>query len=115
MMEYFNAAFPILQGKTEQALKLAADLTGTRRADYEAGLKRAGMIRETWSLQRTPIGDFMLIWFEAENVERVFEILAVSTEPIDVWLREQVLEVNGIDLSGPIEGPPPEFVGEWRV
>lgn len=114
-MQLFNVAFPILPGKTEQARKNAAELTGGRRADYEAGLRRTGISRETWSLQVTPMGDFMLVWFEADDVEHVFKTLAASTDPFDVWFREQVLDVNGVDLSAPIEGPPPEIVGEWRA
>jgi hypothetical protein len=113
-MQVFNAAFPILPGKTEEARKLASELSAGRRAEYEVGLKRTGISRETWSLQVTPVGDFMLVWFEADDVEQVFTTLAVSTEPIDVWFRAQVLAVNGIDLGMPFETAPPEVVGEWR-
>jgi hypothetical protein len=115
VMQTFNAAFPILPGKTEQARKNAAELMGDKRADYEDGLKRTGIGRETWTLQSTPMGDFMLVWFEAEDIEEVFTILATSTEPFDVWFREQVLDTNGIDLSAPMEGPPPEPMGDWRA
>jgi len=51
----------------------------------------------------------------AEDVEFVFSLLATSTEPLDVWFREIVFDTNGIDMSKPLEGPPPEFVGEWRA
>lgn len=61
------------------------------------------------------MGDFMLIWFETDDVEKVFTILATSTEPFDKWFREICLDTNGIDLAVPLEGPPPEFVGDWRA
>lgn len=32
-MQVFNAAFPILPGKTDQALESAAELTGEKRPD----------------------------------------------------------------------------------
>ena len=41
--------------------------------------------------------------------------LATSTEPFDKWFREICLDTNGIDLAAPLEGPPPEFVGDWQA
>jgi hypothetical protein len=112
-MAVFNAAFPVLPGKTEQARKFAGDVAGARRKEFDESQARFGATRETWALQSTPGGDFMLVWFEAPDIEKGFVMLAESTEPFDVWFRGQVLETTGFDLSAPSEDPPPEVLLDW--
>ena len=65
-MAVFNGVFPIQAGKEEDARAFAAETFGSRRPDFEAHLARAGVTRETWSLQATPMGTLMLVWFEGE-------------------------------------------------
>ena len=74
-----------------------------------------GTTRETWSLQSTPSGDLVLVWFEAPDIEKAFGSLAESTEPFDVWLRAQVQEINGVDLAAPPEEAPPEVLLDWTA
>jgi hypothetical protein len=61
----FNGMFPVLAGKEEDARAFAAEATGARLAGFEAHHARAGTTRETWALQETPMGNFILVWFEA--------------------------------------------------
>jgi hypothetical protein len=112
-MAVFNAAFPILPGKTEQARRFAEEVMGSRRADFDKSQARFGATKETWALQSTPDGDFMLVWFEAADVEKGFATLAESTEAFDVWFRGQVQETTGFDLGAPPEDPPPEVLVDW--
>ena len=74
---------------------------------------RHGLTRETWSLQTTPQGSFMLVWFEAPDVEAPFVQLATDGDDFTVWFRQQVADVTGVDLSAPPEDPLPEIVVEW--
>ncbi len=114
-MEVFNAAFPVLPGKSDQARALADELNGDRRREFEELHGRFGTTRETWALQSTPDGDFMLVWFDAADVEKGFSMLAQSTDPFDVWFRDQVQDVTGFDLAAPPEGPPPEVLVDWTA
>jgi len=112
-MAVFNAAFPILPGKTDQARAFANEVVGARRREFEESQARFGATRETWALQATPDGDFMLVWFEAPDIEKGFATLGESMEPFDVWFREQVKEINGIDLAEPPADAPPEVLVDW--
>ena len=111
-MGVFNGMFPIQAGKEEDARAFAAETVGARRAEYEAQLARGGITRETWALQETPMGSFMIVWFEGD-VEKVFADLATDDSEFTTWFRARVLDVTGVDLAAPPEGPPPAVLVDW--
>ena len=113
-MGVFNGVFPIQAGKEAAARAFAAETYGARRSDFEAQLARGEITRETWALQETPMGSFMLVWFEGD-VEKVFTDLAVDDSEFTTWFRAQVLDVTGVDLATPPEGPPPEVLIDSRA
>jgi hypothetical protein len=112
-MAVFNGAFPILPGKTDAARSFASDVAGSRAAEFKDMHKRGGTTRETWSLQETPAGAFMLVWFEGDP-EKAFGDLATATDSFTVWFRGQVKHVTGVDLSEPAEGGP-ELLLQWSA
>ena len=105
-MGVFNGMFPIQAGKEEDARAFAAETFGARRADFEAQLARVDITRETWAVQETPMGSLMLVWFEGD-VEKAFTDLATDDTEFMTWFRAQVLDVTGVDLAAPPDGPPP--------
>lgn len=96
--------FPVLPGQSQALVAFAEKLMGERRAEYEKS--QVSIIRESWFLQPTPVGDMCIVHFKAEDPLAVFAGLAESREPFDVWFREQVLETTGIDLTSPPPGLP---------
>lgn len=113
-MSVFSGMFPILPGKEGAARAWASEAAGPRKDGFDALQRRAEIARETWTLQTTPGGSFMLVWFEG-NVEKAFEDVATGQDEFTVWHRARLLEVTGIDLSLPEEGPPPETLLDWRA
>jgi len=109
-MKSFGAAFPVLPGKTEAGKEFAKTCMGPRRAEFADALKRGGIAKESWFLQKTPQGDMVIVYFEAENLEKSFEVLAKSKAPFDVWFKQQVKSVTGVDLEQPSDEPPPEEI-----
>jgi len=112
-MAVFNAAFPVLPGKEDQARAFAAEIGGARRAEFGDAQASIGITRETWTLQETPEGWLVLIWIEAADVEKAFEGFATATDDVSVWQRAQILEVSGMDMSEPDDDPPPEVILDW--
>jgi len=106
--------FPILPGKEDAARAWAKEVAGPRKDGFDALQRRGDITRETWTLQTTPAGSFMLVWFEG-NVEKAFEDVATGQDEFTVWHRAQLKDVTGIDLSKPEEGPPPEMMLDWRA
>src|SRR4051812_7584342 len=98
-MGVFNGVFPIKAGSEDDARAFAAETFGARRQDFEAHMVRGGVTRETWTLQETPMGSLMLVWFEGD-VEKAFADLATDEE-FAKWFRASVLEFTGVDLGAP--------------
>ena len=112
-MAVFNGAFPILPGKEQGGRDFAAACMGERRKGFAAQAARSGLTRETWALQETPMGSFMLVWFEAPDIEKAFTDLATSGDEFSTWFRGQVKDVTGVDLGAPPESPPPDVLVDW--
>ena len=45
---------------------------GPRRAEFAEALKRQGVTKESWFLQKTPQGDMVIVHFEADDVEKAY-------------------------------------------
>jgi hypothetical protein len=110
----FNGMFPIQAGKEEDARAFAAETMGARRAGFDAHHSRAGNTRETWALQETPMGSFLLVWFEGD-LEKAFADHATNDSEFETWFRGRVLDVTGVDLGVPPDGPPPEVLVDWHA
>jgi hypothetical protein len=113
-MGVFNGVFPIQAGKDQEARAFAAETFGARRPGYEAHLARAGITRETWAVQETPMGSLMLVWFEGD-VEKAFADLATDDSEYMTWFRARVLGVTGVDLAAPPDGPPPAVLIDYQA
>ena len=113
-MATFIGAFPVLPGKDDDVRKFAQEVMG-RSEEFAASQKRSGSTKEEWALQQSPMGSLVLVHFETDDVEKAFAALAQSTEKFDVWFRDQVKELSGVDLAAEPEGPPPEIILDWRA
>lgn len=111
-MAVFNGMFPVLPGKEDAFRAFAKETAGPRRGDFSQQQARASITRETWSLQVTPMGSFILVWFEGD-VEGAFSDLASDQGEFATWFRGQVLEISGVDLAAPPEDPLPEVAFDW--
>ncbi|MCC6403879.1 MAG: hypothetical protein IT207_07700 [Fimbriimonadaceae bacterium] len=107
-----NAFFvPLLPGKTDAAYEFCAQLTGPRKAELDAA--QTTVVKESWFLQQTPQGDFLIVYYVSPDPRRVHDALAVSEEPFDVWFRSQILDLTGIDISTPLPGLPEQILA-WN-
>ena len=113
-MAVFNGMFPIQSGKEEDARAFAAETIGERLDGFAAHHQRGGTVRETWSLQETPMESFMLVWFEGDP-EKVFGDLVTDDSEYTQWFRGRVLDLTGVDLGVPPEGPPPAVLVDWHA
>src|SRR3954452_14689548 len=114
-MAVFNGAFPIMQGKEDAGRAFAAATIGEQLKGFEALQAGSGGTRETWARQETPMGSFMLVWFEAPDIEKAFMDLAADEGEFAVWFRGQVLDLTGVDMAAEPEGPPPDVLVDWTA
>lgn len=109
-----NAFFvPLLPGKKDAAIAFANTMMTERLDEYNNA--QVTVTKESWFLQETPMGDFLIIYYHSPDPEKVHAALAVSEEPFDVWFREQVLDITGIDISTPLPGLPTQILAWTRA
>lgn len=106
-----NAFFvPLLPDKKEAAIAFANTMMNERRGEFDNA--QTTVTKESWFLQETPHGDFLIIYYHSPDPDKVHAALAVSEEPFDIWFRSQVLDITGIDIPTPL-GNLPKQVLAW--
>ena len=107
-------AAPLLPSTTsldrEEMLSCA---NGERRAEHTASRRRHGITREAVWIQPTPGGDVAVVLIEAADLSSALLGIATSQEPFDVWFREHLHAVHGMDLSQGMTLP--ETVLDYRA
>jgi hypothetical protein len=114
--------FPILNGKVEAWRRFCQELYGFRRKPYEASRQRLGITHERLALVETSFGSTAVTTLEASDVAQALGQIIASILPFDVWYREKLLELHGVNLAGyeqfaqPTPLPPnQELLFEWTV
>lgn len=105
-------AMPVQPGKADQLRGVRDELTGARRDEFEQSEGRFGIALEGWYLQPSPMGDLFLLWAEADDPMAAFTAFIQSRDPFDVWSKEQMLDITGIDFDEP-PGGVPEVLMDW--
>ena len=95
-------AVPILPGKLDAWKEFHEQLDGLHRWDFEDQQRRLGLQRHRVWLQETGGAHLALVVQEGEDPERARAILTSSTHPFDVWFKEKILELHGVDISEPV-------------
>ena len=88
--------------------KLVKMMSGPKRKEYESSAKRHGVHKETWFLQSTPVGDILLMYSEVDDAKKALSAYATDPDPFNIWVRQQMKDLTGIDFSQPPKGPPAE-------
>jgi hypothetical protein len=114
--------FPILSGKVEAWRRFCQELSGSRRQPYEASRQRMGITRERLALVETAFGSMAVTTLEAPDVDRALGQIIASDLTFDVWYRERLQKLHGINLAGyeKYAQPTPlpdnqELLFEWKL
>jgi hypothetical protein len=102
-------AFPIVPGKTAEWKAFIAELNGPRCEDFADSRRRAGVHERTF-LQKTPMGDLVLVTLEGEDPARSFGQMVSAKDAFTTWFLERVMAIHGVDLTAPMTGAPSEMV-----
>ena len=92
--------FPILDGKVEAWRRFCQELCGFRQKLYEASRQRLGITRERLSLVETAFGATAVTTLEAPDVAQALGQIITSVLPFDVWYRDKLQELHGVNLAG---------------
>jgi hypothetical protein len=106
-------AAPLLPGATRtDREEMLSCWSGERSEAHAESRQRLGIARESVWIQPTPAGDLAVVLIEAADLGQALHGIATSQEPFDVWFREHLKAVHGLDLA---EGMTlPEAVLDYR-
>ena len=108
-------ALPILPGKQEAWRRFCQELLESRYCEYEESRRLLGIAREiTWFAQ-TVQGEMAIVCLEVDHPEQVIPGLAASVLPFDNWLRQQLLELHGFDVTKRPHGLIQELIYTWQA
>ena len=102
-------AIPIAPGQTERWLKFSNALKNEKFNEWKASRVALG-VRERTFLQRSPMGDFVLVTLEGEDPQSSFVKFGQGTDAFTNWFKAEVKEIHGLDLANPPQGPMPELI-----
>lgn len=111
-MAFWNGFFPLLASEASTR-EFVAELTGPRWADWVALHEQIGTTHEIWTMQQTPMGIFMVVLIESDDIEKTFGGLAADNSEFGTWYKAQLLERTGVDFDAPPQGPQPEVMLHW--
>ena len=109
-MPMVASAFPILPGKTPEWRAWMTELNGSRREEFQASRRKAGVHERTF-LQQTPMGDLVIVVLEGDHPEEAFGQMMGADDAFSTWFAERAKAVHGVDLTAPTIGSStPELV-----
>ena len=89
--------FPLLPGRRLALEQFVRELVEKHQEAHDHSHRT--VLSESWFLQPTPQGDIVIVYLESPDPTEVFAELAVSKDPFEVWFREQVFALSGMDLT----------------
>jgi hypothetical protein len=107
-------ALPLLPGvsSTEREEMLSC-WRGERAEEHSASRQRHGITRESVWIQDTPNGDIEVILIESPDIATALLGIATSQEAHDVWFRNHVSAMHGVDLTQGMSLP--DLVLDYRA
>jgi hypothetical protein len=107
--------WPILPGKQEAWRRFCQVLVGRHVREYVESRRRLGITRELIWLAQTPESDLAMMYVEVQHPEDILVQLGASAHPFDRWLRQQLLELHGLNLTQLASYPANELVLVWQT
>src|SRR5688572_29688800 len=114
-MDYSGFALPILPGRTAAARAFHAELEGRRKAEYSRSERARGVVKELWFLQETPAGDIFVVYLESSDVTRALDQFAASRDAFDIWFKQRLAHITGVNVSIPPPGPLSRLVSRYEA
>lgn len=108
-------AFPVLAGKLDSVRQMAGAMTGERAAQTAQFFARFGVRHESWHVQETPAGAWVIAVSEIDEPSERARQYTASQHEFDAWFKSQVLALTGIDPSLQPLGPPTEEIFAWTA
>ncbi len=89
----------VLPGKTGEFIDFMCDVRAGRAEEHSASRQRLGLEVERAWIEPTATGDVIIMYFEGQDPAKSMKMLAKSKENYDVWYRDRLRDITGVDLG----------------
>ena len=113
-MDYTCLVVPIKPGK-EDAVRDFYREVEARHDEYDRSEQRLGISKEVAWIAPLDGGSASVIYIESEDFNSAFSKFVQSQDSFDLWFKEQVLDVSGLDLNNPPEMQLPELLSVYEA
>jgi hypothetical protein len=105
-------AFPLVV-PTEDLEALAETLRTERSEEADAFFRQYGVHHESWHVQDTPHGKWVIGITVLEDPEEAAPRYAQCNDAFECWFKGEVNRLSGVQLNDQPLGPPTTTVYEW--
>ena len=100
---------PILDGKVEVWKDWIRELNGSASTELKDFNGRYGLTRHAAWLTETPSGPAVIALHQGPGSNQFMPKLAAADREFDIWFRDKIKEIHGLDVTQPPPGPMPEL------
>ena len=113
-MSILVRAFPLRESVTNFDAFVSA-MHGPRQAEASAFYQQYGIDHESWHLQHTEHGPWVIVVTIVRNLADSAQKYAQASDEFTSWFKGQVLTLSGVDPSSTPLGPPTTEVYSWSA
>jgi hypothetical protein len=110
-MPIITRAFPLLRPVEE--LHAFASALRQRSADTGQFYRQYGVSHESWHVQDTPNGPWVIGVTVVDDPDEAAPRFANASEEFHAWFKSQILYLSGVDPNTTPLGPPTTQIFEW--
>ena len=110
-------ALPVLPGQEETIRRMSEQVSdsGSLRGAYEESRRSLGITEEKVWLQRTPIGEAVVVYWETDDPQHTLRAMADSQDQFDSMFRQFIeSSAPAIDLTKQ-QPLPSKLLFEWQA
>ena len=112
-MTQLQIVYLLRPGTQEQWRRLAQDIVGSRRDQFEASCRQAGITQVQVRLAQMLGGELLLILLTTQEPQQTLQELATSELAFARWLRGQLHLLLGWNVQGVLPGPHHDLIFAW--
>jgi hypothetical protein len=114
-MHHVCLTFAILPGQEEGARVFMGELEGARRVAYAESEGRIGIEKELWFIGVLGDQEVLIGYMESSDFARAVALFSASQDGFDVWFKEHLNRLTGVDLNDPSDIQLPELVSRYEA
>ena len=112
-MAQLQIVCPLRPGTQERWRRLAQELAGPRREQFEASCQQAGITQVQVRVVQLQRSELLFMTLYTQEPQQVLKALATSARPFDRWLREQFQFLLGWNLQEVLPGQHHDLIFTW--